>query len=372
MDKVYKRLNWNTTCCNGSMDPDRYLHTQIARAICQAAYEKPLTVEEISLCTGIPAMYIEDELPRLLYGDAVCQTGNKYAANFILFRLSDRKAVEGVSAPLAKALAEQLAARLQAAAAPVSRMDFYGHDFGMERLGHILIPCLLRRKIRDLKNSRLGLENGPFPLRQDGGYGWFVVEETAEESEGLSPYSTGCNVAGEEDGSGHATPSHIYYYWIGRYFDNAVYHNGGTRWLCASGIPQNSPGGLVDRASLSDEDAVRLLRNNRIVHQDGAYTLNFPCFTQEQFAQCLSYAALEETPLEDELTQWIGAVRRSFEGFVPSRLADQINQWVSYYLFQMVGYVTEALIQGGVLRTPPPDKPLTDGVFYVEGAYIEP
>ena len=68
MDKVYKRINWNTNGCNGSMDSDRYLHTQIARAICQAAYEKPLTVEEISLCTGIPAMYIEDELPRLEYG----------------------------------------------------------------------------------------------------------------------------------------------------------------------------------------------------------------------------------------------------------------------------------------------------------------
>lgn len=44
MDKVYKRINWNTTCCNGFMDSDRYLHTQISRAICQAAYKKPLTM----------------------------------------------------------------------------------------------------------------------------------------------------------------------------------------------------------------------------------------------------------------------------------------------------------------------------------------
>lgn len=27
------------------------------------------------------------------------------------------------------------------------------------------------------------LENGPFPLRKDGGYGWFIVEETVDENE---------------------------------------------------------------------------------------------------------------------------------------------------------------------------------------------
>ena len=69
MDKVYQRINWNTGTCNGNMDSDAYLHTQISRAICLAAYEKPLTVEEISISTGIPTMYVEDELPRLEYGD---------------------------------------------------------------------------------------------------------------------------------------------------------------------------------------------------------------------------------------------------------------------------------------------------------------
>ena len=84
MNKVYNRTNWNTTCCNGSMDSDKYLHTQIARAICKAAYEKPLTIEEISISTGIPALYIEDELSRLEYGDAICKVGNnKYATNLL-------------------------------------------------------------------------------------------------------------------------------------------------------------------------------------------------------------------------------------------------------------------------------------------------
>lgn len=94
MDKIYNRIQWNTVTCNGSVDTDRYLHTQLARAICLAAYEKPLTVEEISVQTGVPALYIEDELPRLLHGEAVVKLGEKYATNFILFRLKDAQTVK--------------------------------------------------------------------------------------------------------------------------------------------------------------------------------------------------------------------------------------------------------------------------------------
>ena len=107
MDKVYQRINWNTMVCNGHANTHQYLSSQIARAICLAAYEKPLTVEEISMSTGVPTMYIEDELPRLEYGDAICKIGNKYATNFIIFRLKDRKQTEDVSTSVVKMLADK-------------------------------------------------------------------------------------------------------------------------------------------------------------------------------------------------------------------------------------------------------------------------
>lgn len=371
MEKVYKRINWNTTCCNGSMDSDRYLHAQISRAICQAAYQKPLTVEEISVSTGIPALYIEDELPRLEYGDAVCRIGNKYATNFIIFRLQDRKDTEGVSGPLARRIADRFEALLKDRADAVRGMGFYGHDFGMERLGYILIPYLLRRKIGSLKSGRLHLENGPLPPRKDGGYGWFLVEETADEKENSAEYNTGCNVAGDDSGSRYERLSHIYYYWIGKYFESSVYHGRGTRWLCAKGIPQNSRDGMVESSALSAEDAASLIRNHLLVKEGDGYRLNFACFTEAQFEEFLSLFALEDDGLDDLLIKWIASVRESFGKFVPHRLEDQINQWVCVYLFQIVGYVTDELIRRGVLRKPDSDRPLTDGVFYVEGKYID-
>lgn len=372
MDKVYSRINWNTTSCNGSMDTDRYLHTQIARAICKAAYEKPLTIEEISISTGIPAMYIEDELPRLEYGDAVCRVGNqKYATNFIIFRLEDRKNTEDASELLVSSIADKFEAMLNTGASAVSALDFYGHDFGMERLGYFLVPYLLRRKLRMIKSRRLKMENGPMPPRRDGGYGWFIVEETADESEACGEYETGCNVAGGDSAGRDVVSPYIYYYWISKYFDADIYHNRGTRWLCAHGISGLGQNGMIKSDALSDEDAAKLIQNNLIIKAGDGYKLNFACFTEEQFAEFTALFNMEDEQLDDLLAEWIVSVRKSFVRFVPARLEDQINQWISCYLFQIVGYVTDELIRRGVLKKPDQDKPLTDGVVCVAGRYIE-
>ena len=365
-------MQWNTGTCNGNMDSDAYLHTQISRAICLAAYEKPLTVEEISISTGIPTMYIEDELPRLEYGDAICKVGNKYVTNFIIFRLKDRKQTEDVSALVVSMLADKFEVILREAENKISALDFYGNDFGIGRLGYIVVPYLLRHKISDVKNNRLKLENGPYPPRKDGGYGWFIVEETVDESENCAEYNSGCNVAGDDSGSEYKVPSHIYYYWISKYFDYNIYHNKGMRWMCANGIPQNSVNGVVSKEALSEEDAAHLIETNLLIKSEAGFSLNFPHFTAEQFGKFVSLFEMTDKKLNDLLAEWIVTVRNNFENFVPKHLHDQINQWVSCYLHQIIGYTTDELIRRGILRKPDNEKPLTDGVFIVEGKYINP
>lgn len=367
MDKVYQRINWNTMVSNGHANTHQYLSTQIARAICLAAYEKPLTIEEISISTGIPTMYIEDEIPRLEYGDAICKIGNKYSTNFIIFRLKDRKQTEDVSLSTVDLLADQLEALLTDTKDKIRTIDFYGNNFGIDRLGYIIVPYLLRRKLRDVKNNRLQLKNGPYPPRKDGGYGWFIVEETVDEAENCAEFNSGCNTAIDETKS-----AAIHYYWINKYFDNNVYHNRGTRWLCQNNILQNAVNGVIPKASIADEDAAHLIKSALIVKSDDGYLLNFPYFTAEQFKQFASLFNLNDEKVNDLLAEWIIGVRNNFESFVPKHLHDQINQWVSCYLNQIIGYVTDELIRRGVLRKPDAEKPLTDGVFCVEGKNINP
>lgn len=375
MDKVYKRINWNTNGCNGSMDSDRYLHTQIARAICQAAYEKPLTVEEISLCTGIPAMYIEDELPRLEYGDAIRKDGNKYATDFIIFRLQDRADTEAALESMVQEITDYYEELLWNGKRDCGELGFYGSDFGMGRLGYILVPYFIRQKLEDLKNNSLHLSNGKFPPRKDGGHGWFVVPETVDESENDGEYSTGCNAHAVVDAVGKMADSagesgHIYYYWMNKYYDRDVYQNRGTAWMGRNGIPRKCVDGVIPEGMLEEDDIVQLLRNNLIRKDKNGYRLNFACFTKEEFTKFCSLYTGNGESLDRLLSRWILSVRKSFEGFVPKRLDSQINQWISIYCGEIVGQVVEELIHRGRLEKPGTEKPLVDGVFYVDGEYM--
>ena len=368
MEQIYKRINWNTKTCNGCCEPDEYLHSQVSRAICLAAYEKPLTVEEISMATGIPTLYIEDELPRLEYGDAVKKTGNKFATDFIILRLEDKEKLEAVSKDCVKLVADAFSNHFSEKAEKLKSIDFYGNDFGTEQLGFIIIPYILRNKISEVKFA-LGLENGPFPLRKDGGYGWFVVEETEDENETVSDYYSGCNTAGDDSGSSYSQTSHIYYYWVNKYFDINIYHGRGIRWLCANGIPQNSENGII-KTNLCDEDAAQLIKNGLVSKCGGKYKLNFACFGQKEFYDYISEFNILNPEFEKAISEWIKKLRNTFSSIVPKRLDSQINQWVAYYANQLVGYVIEELIQRDVLERPLFDRPLTNGVFYVEGDYV--
>ena len=375
MDKVYQRINWNTHGCNGSMNSNQYLHSQIARAVCRAAYEKPLTVEEISLRTGIPTIYLEDELPRLEYGDAVSKSGNKYATEFIIFTLKDMAGTKAVSEVMVKAAADFYERLLWAEGKDCREMGFYGCGFGMERLGYILIPYYIRQKLERLKRECLNFEEEEFPPRKDGGYGWFIVWETADEREALGDFAAGCHTNGTKAG-------HMYLYWVNRYFNRDICHSRGTAWLGENEIPRKCPGGIVPDGLLGEEDIVGLVRNNLIRKEGENYRLNFPCFTREQFSEFCRLYGGEETGLDGELRSWILSVRRSFEGFVPKRLHGQINQWLSVYCGDLVGQVVEELIRRGrlekpeivgtaaVCREPGEEKPLANGVFYVEGDYM--
>ena len=369
MDRVYHRINWNTEVCNGSMNPNAYLRTQLARAICLAAYEKPLTVEEISIGTGIPAMYIEDELPRLEYGDAVRRVGNKYVTDFIIFRLKDRAQLEEFSESAIGLLADKFEKVLKGAEDKLRSLDFYGRDFGIDRLGYIIVPYLLRRRIGNVKNNRLKLEDGPYPPRKDGGYGWFIVEETSDESESCAEYDSGCNITG--DCGENLSPAYIYYYWIDKYFDIRIYRGKGTCWMSANGIPQNSVNGVVSKDALSEEDAAQLIETNLLIRSEGGYSLNFPHFTAEQFGEFTALFELKDEELDDLLAGWITSVHDKFKDFVPKHLHDQINQWVGNYLHRLIVYVTDELIRRGVLRKPDGEKPMTFGVFCVDGKYID-
>lgn len=380
MDKVYKRINWNTTSCNGSMDSNKYLYSQIARSICEAVYENPLTVEEISLRTGIPSMYIEDELSRLEYGDAVRKIGNKYATDFIIMHLKDRPVLHNDYQKLSDMLSDHMEQFLAQIKDAVQKIGFYGCDRDISKLGHIIVPLALRRLIGGTKKDAVKLSISHYLPRKDGGYGWFIVDEVEnQESENTfmeDLYSTGNNGYSIEG----SNPGWFYYYWIRKYFSQEVKSKHGLRLLAEKNVVNIENDGEVDTEQLCQEEIAVLIANGLIRRKNSRYMCNFPLFSNEQFCVLKELTEIKNPEITKELSAFIEnifeIIRSNMYSKVPKRLENQIDQRVSCdmndHLNIITGYVMENLISRGVLHKPDFEKPFTDGVFYVEGDYINP
>jgi RNA polymerase sigma factor (sigma-70 family) len=362
MERTYKRINWNTRACNGSMDSDHYLHSQVARAICKAAYKEPLSIEQISLSTGLPTMYIEDELPNLIFGDAIEQIGKKYATNFIILWLSDNEALEVEFAPLVDQMADYFTQLMKVKQEEVSKIDFYGPDFSMRKLGHIAVSAILRKKVNETIKRISSVDVDDYPPRKDGGYGWFIVVETADDKERGGEFSSGCNAYGGEKDC-------LYYYWIGKYamnIDRQVFNM--LNWLGAKKVVLRAADGYLP-ADISEEDLARLVKTNLIVKQASGFKLNFACFDHSNFRQFISLFDEADNQVDQHITDIIEKIRKTFRSFVPHRLESQVDQWVNVYANNLVGYTVNELIARDVLEGQSRDKPLVDGVFFIKGDY---
>jgi RNA polymerase sigma factor (sigma-70 family) len=365
MDKIYKRVNWDTKTRNGSFDSDKYLYSQVARIICQAAYEKPLAVEEISLMTGIPTLIIEDELPRLIQGDAIVKESGKYAANFIILRLCDKKIMESKFDPFVIEIADYFEELFAKHETDVADINFFGADFTMQRLGYIVLPAVLRGKINQIKNV-LDINDGPYPPRLDGGYGWFLVDEKETDDEDILTTISGCNVYRESD-----RENYIYYFWIGKYLDVNV---GCVQMICNKELIKSSENGFITDDTLdtlTDDYVINLIRSNLIIKEDEKYKFNFPVFDKRQYDNFTGFFDKPNAKLDRLLAELINDIYKCFRAFVPKRLNSQINQWVSNYTQNIIGFVAEELINRSVLETPEEEKPLVNGVFCVKGEMIK-
>lgn len=63
----------------------------LAQNILWAAYEKPITAEEISKAIGTPAAYVEPIIDKLINGELMKQVGNRYYTDFMISTKEDRE-----------------------------------------------------------------------------------------------------------------------------------------------------------------------------------------------------------------------------------------------------------------------------------------
>ena len=355
MEKTYERIKMHVMC-NGSFGPEQYLDTQLYKAIAMACYASPLTIEEISLATGVPTLYLEDALEHMIWGDAMEKTGQKYATAFIITNEAQNAKMQAfLREGVVKEAADTILRYMDATRESLKGIGFYGADFPLSRLLHVLIPALVyatAERVRE-NSERLPKERPP---RKDGGNGWFIVNEGIER---LDDAFAGCNQY-SYDGKGGRSGRFVYY-WVGgthdsgldetlhdaRFFIDSIGRGGACRFADDTQAAKAFAGGLCER-------------------RDGAVYPAIPIFTGKEYAAFLAWAKGCDG-MDAIWHKWIDSLFRAYQAGAPGRLADQIGGNVDGYSFNLSAFVLKDLQKRGLADMPEEVDIFTKNLLLIRG-----
>ena len=345
--RIYEKLNWDFTY-NGYISSERYsyLTRQICMAIAQAAYEKPLTPTEISIATGIPCMYVEDEAMQLLEAGALIETDGKYATNFVIYPFELTQSIRDLEyEAISNSNLDEIVKALDKYDAQIRDIGFIGNDRPQNELWWLLVQLLIP-KVQH-KASELSTVKTTYnvPPHNDG----FTLLSANESEEGRYEYAWGTHYGSSADGK-----RTINYYVGGtKYYSQEI---NGYLWrtLGNGEFVENIPlSPDVDKSVINDEVLAGGIKYNLIEKAaDGSYKWTFMFFSDEQFKKLdalLEQAANETTDLANTWAKTIAEINKLYIKSTPKRLHNYIRSWRDS---NSKGIVCELFVRDGTLAKP--------------------
>ncbi|MDF2542283.1 MAG: polymerase sigma factor, sigma-70 family [Herbinix sp.] len=356
MNKTYEKVKMHIMC-NGSFQPNQYLCNQIYKAVASVCYEGPLTVEEISIATGIPTLYLDETLNYMVYGDALEKIGNKYQTNFIIVHDKDNKKMQENLQPIVNTISRLVWNSIENNYNQIKDIDFYGNHFKPEQLGHILVPEIIRGTSNKIKQMNSKLTPPNRPVRNDGGNGWFVVTEGIDR---IDENYSGCNT--------YVYPNEkvmdnlrAIYYWVGDTFDEKL-----SIFLKDFNLYLNKMDFNTGEFLSAHEDEIALLMSYRIIEKkNGSYYSTIPLLHQDHFDKLHTMLSACYDAIIKDLETWMLSLLQEFHSFTPKRLRDQILGNVDSYSFNATALVIKELQNTGKIMSSQLDEVFTANVFVV-------
>ena len=335
MERLYDKIHMYVLC-NGSFAPDPYLNTQLYKAIAKACYEAPLTIEEISLSTGMPTLYLEEALVHMIAGDAIKKSGQKYATDFIITTDEQRREMHHfLQTSVVKGIADILLHYIGQTEQEMRAIGFYGSDFPLSRLLHILIPSILYATAERLREA-YPLIPKQRPPRKDGGNGWFIVHEGIDHmDEGFA----GCNQYQYDAKSGQSGT--FLYYWTGNTFRSDL-----NKTLRDARFFINAIGPGNACLFTYEQDAAKAFASGLCENRSGRTYPAVPVFTSREYA---AYSAWAKAcvGLDGLWKKWMDSLFSAYKAYTPKRLADQIGGNVDGYSLHLSAFVLKELQNTG-------------------------
>lgn len=306
-----------------------------------AAYEKPLSVEELSLELGVSAPYLEDELDILLKHKFVRKIGNKYQTDFIIFKtsfeLEYQKTVPtaAICMDTVSHIAKETESRL-----PKFRKIDLGIKMDDNQLRWFIVNLALHSALGQFEGEQRK-RFGPYPKLNANAWGYIY----GHDNDYIFTYFQG--IYGQ-CGNGEGTA------WYSAVNYNAItacqlWHGSGqceTQILCDA----------ILRAQISNQDqetVARLVREGMVTMDDGRLKANFPTFSSQQHHRmCQELKEIIDATMVcmDQICTMTTTICKKH---TPKHLQDRCER-MSYVFHQAdaMGIIVEKLVADGFLTVP--------------------
>ncbi len=309
--------------------------------ILYAAYENPVTIEEMSLALGVSAPYLEDELKTLVDSGVISEQGGKYSSNIVILTGEFEKSMyasikNGLTSDIAG-----IAKALQSKIAAVRDLNFTGCQKTNSRILWLEVYTMLDMALGNV-NDKAWESVGGIPVWADGSECEFWMEDNDSEY---------CSVEGIFGCWGNKDKSA----WTGIYnykqikpcqYVEPKWNNLSTFEIMAD----VAAGKSVDRDNL---ELIKLIDEGIIKASDGKLFANFPVMNELEFAHLKEILADCIDLAEEAIKKAIKIGMELAEKSVPKRLCEKGKTAVMFdAMINTTGIIVDMLLENTTLTLP--------------------
>ena len=298
-------------------------------AIMLAAYEKPLTAEELSIELGVAMPYLEEELEILESAELIKRIGTKYQTNIVIitdaFEKDFLKSVESIYTKAAKEIFESSKSLL----GKVRQLKFKGNDLDDNRLLWLIISMVLL-EATDMPES--------YPDLVLGGCGYIYGYDNDYINVSLNGISH-CYVDDVNFCAvNYRKTSHIQNYMNFRFMDRAR--------VMKDAILQN-------KADETNELLPVMIEQDYVYCENGIVYPNFYVFDKENYKAICELLAPVSKYTKSYMKQIFDKAAIELVKVTPSFVKDQCENIAQlHYSSGVMGFVVNELIDNGSLIVP--------------------
>ena len=296
---------------NGPNRFGAFMQSKVKQNIVSACYNDELTVQQISLETGIPLPYLDDEIKELENKQIIIKDGNHYKANVIVITSECADEIERAVAKYHEQIADKIEAFLGESIVEYKSIRFAGSEFSENTLRWQLATVLFRMICGIDCGDKV---NAPKTGWGESAYLW-CLEKLNEKH--IFSY---CGVDDK-----HGNSLYFFDYWKGGK-GKGDHHDfyGNDRYInifCDLCRGEKKPLSEYDLEAVAE-----MIKKGYVIKDDEKYKVTVPVYTSGQYKTVVD---MVQAFISNELVSVIGALDHSaakiLSAHTPKHLQNQVD-----------------------------------------------